>query len=69
MTSTPPLVVETLRGGRVESLHAVDAVVASSDGSIVAIHGDGGRGVFPRSSIKALQALPLVERIFATSGS
>ena len=61
MTSTPPLVVETLRGGRVESLHAVDAVVASSDGSIVAIHGDGGRGVFPRSSIKALQALPLVE--------
>lgn len=56
-----PLIVEALRGGRVESLHAVDAVIASADGSIAAVHGDGDRGVFPRSAIKALQALPLVE--------
>ena len=61
MKSNQPLIVEALRGGRMESLHAVDVVVASADGSIAAIHGDGERGVFPRSAIKALQALPLVE--------
>ncbi|MCB1386909.1 MAG: asparaginase [Nitratireductor sp.] len=55
------IVVEVTRGSHVESVHAVDAVIADADGGIVAIHGDGGRGVFPRSSIKALQALPLVE--------
>ena len=55
MSPTEPLVVEALRGGQVESLHAVDAMVASADGSIAAVYGDGERGVFPRSAIKALQ--------------
>lgn len=61
MKSRQPLIVEALRNRRVESVHAVDAVVASADGSIMAVYGDGNRGVFPRSAIKALQALPLVE--------
>lgn len=57
----PALCVELVRGGMVESSHLVDAVVVDTDGVVVRAHGDCDRMVFPRSSIKALQALPLVE--------
>lgn len=55
------LVVETTRGGLVESRHQVHAVIADGDGAIVAAHGEVELPIFPRSSINALQALPLVE--------
>jgi L-asparaginase II len=61
MKSFPPLVVEATRGGRAESRHLVDAVIADASGALHTIHGEAERPVFPRSSIKALQALPLVE--------
>jgi len=61
MKSLPPLVVEVTRSGRVESRHLVDAVIADASGKLHTLHGDAARPVFPRSSIKALQALPLVE--------
>ncbi len=56
-----PLVVEVTRGGRAESRHLVDAVIADAAGKFVAVHGEAERPVFPRSAIKALQALVLVE--------
>ncbi len=56
-----PLHVEVMRGNRVESRHAVDAVIADAAGNLVRVHGEAGRPVFPRSAIKALQALALVE--------
>jgi len=56
-----PAIVEVTRGDFVESTHLVDIVVADSDGGIVASWGEPERIVFPRSSVKAIQALPLVE--------
>ncbi|HSO47322.1 MAG TPA: asparaginase, partial [Rhizobiaceae bacterium] len=61
MKNLPPLHVEVTRGNRVESRHSVDAVVADASGNLVRVHGEAGRPVFPRSAIKALQALALVE--------
>jgi len=57
----PPLAVEVTRGQMVESLHLVDAVIADADGRIVEAHGSPDKPVFPRSAVKALQALALVE--------
>lgn len=54
-------VVEATRGTLVESRHGVDIVVARADGSLVSVRGAADRLVFPRSAIKALQAIPLVE--------
>ncbi|MBU6497066.1 MAG: asparaginase [Rhodospirillales bacterium] len=56
-----PVLVEILRGGRVESAHHGAAVIADAKGSIVFGAGDIGRAVFPRSAVKALLALPLIE--------
>ena len=56
----PFLLAEILRGGRVESRHTGAFVVADTDGRIVLSGGDAERAIFPRSAIKALQALPLV---------
>ncbi|HEX6144494.1 MAG TPA: asparaginase [Geminicoccaceae bacterium] len=57
----PPLEVEVRRGGCVESRHRVRFAVARSDGAIVRSGGDIRAPVFPRSAIKPLQAVPLVE--------
>ncbi len=57
----PPFpLAEILRGGRVESRHTGAFAVADTDGRIVLSGGDADRAIFPRSAIKALQALPLV---------
>lgn len=56
-----PLVVEATRGEAVESTHLVSAVVARDSGEIVASWGDPGRPTYPRSAIKPVQALPLIE--------
>ncbi len=61
MKNLPPLHVEVTRGNRVESRHSVDAVIADASGNLVRVHGEAERPVFPRSAIKALQALALVE--------
>jgi L-asparaginase II len=57
----PPLSVEVTRGPAVESRHAVHAVLMNGQGEIKEIFGDGKRPTFPRSCIKPLQALALVE--------
>lgn len=61
MKHLPAAVVEVTRGPLVESRHRVDIVVADAGGALVAVHGEAERPTFPRSAIKALQALALVE--------
>jgi L-asparaginase II len=56
-----PVLVEVFRGARVESRHHGAVAVCDSDGRDVFTLGDVLTPVFPRSAIKAFQALPLVE--------
>jgi len=56
-----PFLVDVARGALVESRHRGRYVVCDADGHIVASGGDVDALVFPRSAIKFLQALPLVE--------
>lgn len=53
--------VELWRGGLLESSHAGHAVICGADGEIVEAWGDPAAVIFPRSSCKMLQALPLIE--------
>jgi L-asparaginase II len=53
--------VEVTRGPAVESVHRVAVVVVDSDARVVLAAGDHERHVYPRSAIKPLQAIPLVE--------
>ena len=57
----PILRVEVTRGAHVESLHHVDAVVCDCHGATVESWGETTQPVFPRSAVKPIQALPLVE--------
>jgi len=56
-----PIVVEVTRGPLVESRHRGAAAVVDSSGALAFSFGDVERPVFPRSAVKAFQALPLVE--------
>lgn len=60
MTANPVL-VETTRGGQVESRHRGALCVADGDGAVRLSLGEVARPIFPRSAIKLIQALPLVE--------
>lgn len=55
-----PLSVEVTRGDLIESRHAVRAAIVDSAGHIVEAWGDIAAHVYPRSSIKPLQAIPLL---------
>src|SRR5689334_12262568 len=59
--ATNPAVVEVMRGKWIESSHRGAGAVADADGRVVMAFGDAERPVYPRSAVKALQALPLVE--------
>lgn len=52
---------ELWRGGRLESLHNGHAVICGPNGGIVEAWGDPDRLIYPRSSCKMIQALPLME--------
>jgi L-asparaginase II len=56
-----PIGVLVRRGERVESEHRVAYAVADADGRVLDAAGDVERPIFPRSSVKPLQALALVE--------
>ena len=58
---TNPVLVEVTRGSIVESRHRGAIVVADASGRRVVAIGDVEVPVFPRSAVKAIQALPLVE--------
>ncbi|AQS87757.1 L-asparaginase II [Neoasaia chiangmaiensis NBRC 101099] len=55
------VLAEVLRGDRVESRHGGRAVVVDAAGRVVWSMGDVAAAVYPRSTVKALLALPLVE--------
>ncbi len=54
------IIADILRGGHVESRHTGSFAVTDAQGRVVLSGGDPARAVFPRSAIKALQALPLL---------
>ena len=53
--------VQLWRGGMLESTHRGHIVVCDEAGQVVQAWGDPERIIFPRSSCKMIQALPLVE--------
>ena len=54
------IIAEIRRGHHVESVHTGTFVVTDAHGRVVLSGGDPDRATFPRSAIKALQALPLL---------
>lgn len=56
-----PLCIELTRGNSIESFHYVDVAVADLSGKKISAWGDYEKLVLPRSAIKPLQALPLIE--------
>jgi len=56
-----PVLVEAMRGSLVESRHCGAVAVADATGRLAFALGDVEQPVYPRSAIKALQALPLIE--------
>ena len=59
--TTEQRMVEVWRGGLLESFHAGHAVICDDKGQIVEAWGNPDAVIFPRSSCKMIQALPLVE--------
>ena len=60
-TSSNPVLVEIVRGSLVESRHTGAIAVADAGGRLVLALGDVECPIYPRSAVKAMQALPLVE--------
>jgi len=58
---TEPLVVEVTRNGFVESVHHGTVVVLDPSASVVRAWGDVDAPMFPRSSLKPLQTLALLD--------
>lgn len=56
-----PLLVEVTRGAMVESRHRAAIAVVDTEGRVLLSAGDIERLIYPRSAIKPLQALGLVE--------
>ena len=63
-----PVLVEVTRGSLVESRHRGAVAVVDADGATVLALGEVGVPIYPRSAIKALQALLLVESGAADEG-
>lgn len=59
MTSVP--MIEIWRGNLAEEVHYGHAVICGADGQVVSAWGDPTALIYPRSSCKIIQALPLVE--------
>ncbi len=61
LTDNDAPLVEVHRGGRLESLHRGHVVVCDADGAVTWSLGDPRALIYPRSSCKMIQALPLIE--------
>ena len=62
-----PVVVEVVRGGVVESVHAVSLVVLDPGGALVLTAGDVGRPVYARSALKPAQTVAVLGRVELTA--
>ena len=60
-----PVLIEVTRGGMVESRHRGAFAVCDPHGRVIASCGDIERPVYPRSAVKSLQALAVVENGWA----
>ncbi len=56
-----PVLVNVIRGGKVESTHRGSAVVVDARGQTVYSIGNPDRMIYPRSALKYIQTIPLVE--------
>lgn len=56
-----PIIAEVTRGSHVESVHRGRIVAVNADGDLLHAAGDVDEPTFPRSALKLMQALPLVE--------
>ena len=56
-----PILAELWRAGRRESIHRGHAVIVDAGGQVVEAWGDPAALIYPRSSCKMLQGLPLLE--------
>jgi L-asparaginase II len=56
-----PVLVTERRGELIESVHRGAFAICDASGAVIAGHGDVAALVYPRSAIKPIQALPLVE--------
>jgi L-asparaginase II len=56
-----PILVEVTRGERVESIHRGAIAVADRNGALKLAIGDVTAPVYPRSALKPVQAVPLIE--------
>jgi L-asparaginase II len=56
-----PVLVEITRGPLVESIHRGAIAIANAVGAVVFALGDVEQAVYPRSSLKPIQAIPLLE--------
>ena len=61
MTSSAPVVAEVVRNGFVESRHHGSALALDAEGGIVLAVGDVDAPMFPRSSLKPVQALAMLD--------
>lgn len=59
--SANPTVIDVTRGGMIESHHRGAVAVVRDDGKLLASLGDTSQLIYPRSSIKPLQAIQLIE--------
>jgi L-asparaginase II len=62
-----PLQVHVNRNGFKESLHEVDIAVCDADGSVILGMGDVESIIFPRSAMKPLQSIALIELLNSSS--
>jgi len=58
---TNPILVEVTRGPLVESTHRGAVAVSDAEGRLRIAVGDVERPIFPRSALKPVQAVPLIE--------
>ena len=61
LTSANPVLVNVIRGDMIESRHRGSIAICDAHGSVELAIGDIMSPVFPRSGIKPLQAIPLIE--------
>ena len=59
--SDNPVLVEVTRSGIVESRHRGAVAITDASGRMLLAIGDVETPIFPRSAVKAMQALPLIE--------
>lgn len=59
--NTNPVLAEVIRNNIVESCHRGSAIVVDTQGKVVFSIGDIERSIYPRSALKPLQAIPVIE--------